>query len=129
MESHTTDYPVLPGNKALELLQELHHWGNTTTIILHGGSVFEFKGIFPLGFEAEGFYNLKGESGFEGHLNLGKVDRIQLVSRQHRGRDSHSFTFLDKSGENIFKIFLGREQDGELIQSQLEKFEALKASV
>ena len=67
---------TIPGDQSLSLLQEIENWGNTTTILLHGGCVFEFKGHFPVGSMAEGFYNLKGESGFEGHLNLAKVNHI-----------------------------------------------------
>ncbi len=118
--------PSLPGEMALNLLQTISDWGNTTTIILHGGCVFEFKGPFPKGSMGEGFYNLKGETGFEGHLNLDKVSSIKLVSRPHRGRESHSFVFLNENEETMFKIFLGRDPQGELLTHQLESFNHIK---
>lgn len=124
MSESTT--PQLSGTKALELLQQISTWGNTTTIILHGGSVFEFKGDFPTGTLAEGFYNLKGNSGFEGHLNLDSIQSIQFQSKNHRGRESHALVFVDKNAEVIFKIFLGRDADGNLLAHQLEQFEQLK---
>ncbi len=116
----------LPGTEALALLQDISTWGNTTTIVLHGGCVFEFKGDFPTGSLAEGYYNLKGSTGFEGHLKLDNVSRIQLQSKNHRGRESHAFVFVDKNNEVIFKIFLGRDADGTLLPHQVQKFSQLR---
>lgn len=118
--------PALQGTEALALLQQISLWGNTTTIVLHGGCVFEFKGDFPTGDIAEGFYNLKGTTGFEGHLNLDAIKTIQFQSKNHRGRESHALVFTDKNSDAIFKIFLGRDANGELLQHQLEKFEQLR---
>lgn len=118
--------PALPGSEALSLLQQISTWGNTTTIVLHAGSVFEFKGSFPVGNVAEGYYNLKGETGFEGHLHLDSIHNIQFQSKNHRGRESHALVFANKNGDVIFKIFLGRDSNGELLQHQLEKFGQLR---
>lgn len=116
----------IPGNKALELLQEIADWGNTTTIILHGGCVFEFKGHFPKGSVAQGFYNLKGESGFEGHLNLEKVDHIAFQDKQHRGQQSYALVFNDKDNDCMFKIFVGRDTEGQLLENQVTRFKELQ---
>ena len=116
----------IPGDKSLELLQEIADWGNTTTIILHGGSVFEFKGDFPKGSVAQGFYNLQGENGFEGHLNLEKVDHIAFQDKVHRGRQSYALVFTDKDNLCIFKIFVGRDSEGELHANQVNRFKALQ---
>lgn len=120
----------LPGELAERLLKELTTWGDLTTIILHGGSVFEFKGPFPDGSNAEGFYNLKGtRPGFEGHLNLSLVDKINFQVRQHRGRDSYAFVFANAKNEPIFKVFIGRDDEGQLIQSQVEAFERIQSTL
>jgi putative heme utilization carrier protein HutX len=117
----------LPGSAALALMQELAQWGNTTTIVLHGGSVFEFKGPFPEGSLAEGYFNLDGPvPGFHGHIRLEAIDHISFQSRQHRGRDSHAFCFQDSNGRNIFKVFLGRDENGALIDTQLERFQQIR---
>lgn len=112
----------MPGDKAQQLLETISQWQNTTTIILHGGSVFEFKGVFPAGKLEHGFYNLKGESGFEGHLNLSNVKQITFQNKQHRGQESHAFVFQDSQGECIFKIFLGRDAEGRIYPSQREQY-------
>ncbi len=121
---------TMPGDQAEKLLQTISNWQNTTTIILHGGSVFEFKGVFPKGEMAQGFYNLKGSKegsgGFEGHLNLEKVNSIFFQSKLHRGRESHAFVFQDEANDCIFKIFLGRDDKGELYASQKAEYLTLQ---
>lgn len=118
----------MPGTLAKALLEEIANWGPVTTIVLHGGSVFEFKGPFPSGSESQGFYNLAGETpGFHGHLNLERVSHIRFQDQPHRGRESYAFVFENDDNEVIFKIFLGREQSGELIASQKQRFKQLQA--
>lgn len=117
----------LPGSKALGLLQQLPDWGSVVTIVLHGASVFEFKGEFPRGEEGSGYYNLDGPvPGFHGHLKLGAIDYIGFQERPHAGRASYALTFNNFSQGNIFKVFLGRDTDGEVWPEQLQRFAALK---
>jgi putative heme utilization carrier protein HutX len=114
---------AMPGELAQPLLEQLCDWGPMTTIILHGGSVFEFKGPFPKGSMAEGFYNLHGSTpGLHGHLNLSQVARIRFQTKLHRGRESYAFVFEDTQENVIFKVFLGRDERGELLQTQRENF-------
>lgn len=118
----------MPGTMAKPLLEEISGWDWVTTIVLHGGSVFEFKGPFPPGSESHGFYNLEGEMpGFHGHLNLERVSHIRFQDQPHRGRESYAFVFENNDNEVIFKIFLGREQSGELIATQTQRFKQLQA--
>lgn len=123
----------LPEEAVLPLLQQLPALGKTTTVILHGGCVFEFKGPFPGGTVAEGFYNLHGRKrspedheGFEGHLRLEAMTRVRFQDRPHRGRASYAFVFEDDNGRCLFKVFLGRDDDGEIIPEQLAFFDHLR---
>ncbi len=116
---------TLNADQSQGLLELFSTWDNTTTIILHGGSVFEFKGVFPSGNNAHGFYNLKGETGFEGHLNLSKVATITAEIKQHRGREARSFNFIDGHEQLIFKVFLGRDDAGEIHINQIAAFDHL----
>jgi hypothetical protein len=117
----------IPGEQAQGLLEEIAGWQQAvTTIVIHAGSVFEFKGPFPAGVNGHGYYNLKGESGFEGHLNLTEVAKITLQDKPHRGRDSYAFVFEHSNGEVIFKIFLGRDDAGDIIAEQLQRFKAIQ---
>ena len=70
---------VWPGEQAQALLAALPEWGPVTTIVESAGSIFEFKGSFPVGRNGHGYYNLGGESGLHGHLKL----EGEVISRQN----------------------------------------------
>lgn len=128
--STITPQAKLVGSQAQALMCELATWSNTTTIILHGGCVFEFKGPFPKGSVGDGYYNLDGSApGFHGHINLKVIDHIVFQDRPHRGRESYAFCFQNKDSDNIFKVFLGRDADDELIAEQVEAFQRIKESL
>jgi putative heme utilization carrier protein HutX len=123
----TAPPPAIPGEQALEVLRALPDWGDVVTIVLHGGCVFEYKGPFPPGEVGSGYYNLKGtRPGFEGHLRLDAIDHIAFQDRQHAGRAAHALTFNDADGGNLFKVFLGRDGNGEILADQLRRYEALR---
>jgi putative heme utilization carrier protein HutX len=124
----TEQNDCMPGSQAKRLLEEIADWAWVTTIVVHGGSVFEFKGPFPKGEEGHGFYNLHGDMpGFHAHLNLELVSHIRFQDKPHRGRESYAFVFENADNEVIFKLFLGRDSSGELISTQTERFKALQA--
>lgn len=113
----------LPASQVRPLLEELPRWGNTTTIVIHEGCVFEFKGPFPSGAVAEGYYNLNGPvPGFHGHIKLDRITAVRFQVRPHRGRASYAFVFEAAGGAVVFKVFLGRDDAGELLPRQVERF-------
>jgi len=121
---------VLSGEQAEVLMHRLATWGNTTTIIIHARCVFEFKGPFPEGTFGEGFYNLDGPvPGFHGHIRLDAIDHIGFQDKLHRGRQSYAFNFQDKDKNNIFKVFLGRDEQGDLIAEQVESFKQIQCTL
>lgn len=113
----------LPASQVRPLLEELPRWGNITTIVIHEGCVFEFKGPFPPGAVSEGYYNLSGPlPGFHGHIRLDRIAAVRFQARPHRGRASYAFVFEAAGGAVIFKVFLGRDDAGELLPAQVERF-------
>lgn len=123
----TTELPEISGEHAQTLLEELPAWGKLTTIILHAGSVFEFKGEFPAGSLGEGFYNLRDEGqGFTGHIGVSKVSHITFQEGNHRGRMSYALVFRRENDEIVFKVFLGRDASGEVFAHQLNRYQQLK---
>lgn len=116
----------LPLTQIDELLQSLPEWGPLTTIVMLSGSVFEFKGDFPQGKFAHGYYNLysKGD-GLHGHLKLDNMRAIALISRPFRGSQSHSINFFGPQGEVVFKVYLGRDKQRVLFPEQVRRFKAL----
>lgn len=118
--------PAIPTHQIQTLLGEIASWGKLTTIIIHKGCVFEFKGSFPVGSMGEGYYNLAGaEAGFHGHLKLDAIDHVSFQTRPHRGRASYALLFNTADSECIFKIFLGRDDNGDILASQLIRFNQL----
>ncbi|WGL16091.1 heme utilization cystosolic carrier protein HutX [Microbulbifer bruguierae] len=110
-----------------QLIEELPSWGKVTTIVQNEGSVFEFKGEFPKGSIAHGYYNfMHHKNPFHGHLLVDGLTEVAFVSKPHRGAESHSMVFLAPSGNCVFKVFLGRDAERKLIPDQIERFKALK---
>ncbi|WP_144206770.1 heme utilization cystosolic carrier protein HutX [Shewanella donghaensis] len=123
-------FTALPLAEKDALLTSLPEWGPMTTIVAVSGSIFEFKGAFPKGKYAHGYYNLitKGD-GLHGHLKLDDISAIALISKPFRGTESHSINFFGADGEMVFKIYLGRDKKRVLLADQVTRFQALKASV
>ncbi|MCA0899531.1 heme utilization cystosolic carrier protein HutX [Microbulbifer agarilyticus] len=109
------------------LIEELPSWGKVTAIMQNEGSVFEFKGEFPKGSIAHGYFNfMHHKNPFHGHLLVDGIVEIAFVSKPHRGTESHSMVFLAPSGNCVFKVFLGRDAERKLIPEQVERFKQLK---
>lgn len=125
----TEQLALLPLTEKDTLLASLPEWGPMTTIIAISGSIFEFKGAFPKGKYAHGYYNLmtKGD-GLHGHLKLDDISVIALISKPFRGAESHSINFFGQQGEVVFKVYLGRDQHRVLLSDQVERFQALKST-
>ncbi|GAK87640.1 putative heme iron utilization protein [Vibrio ponticus] len=115
------------GKHAQAILERLPEWGDVTTIIHSCGSIFEFKAPFPSGKTAHGYYNLMGKEGqLHGHLALDLVMHIGFVSKPFRGKESHYIGFFTQQGDCMFKIYLGRDKQRQLISTQVAAFKALK---
>lgn len=120
----------LYNGSAVELLAEIHTWGNVVTIVEKAGSIFEISGVFPQGQFGYGYFNLnmKREEGIalHGHLQLDKVKHIVLLSKPFRGKESYAIAFITDEDEVLFKIYLGRDEQRQLIPEQVSKFNQLK---
>lgn len=121
---------VMAGEQAQSILEELVNYGPVTTIMHSFGSIFEVKAPFPKGKLARGYYNLMGRNGeLHGHLQLDNIKNIALVSKPFMGRESHYFGFFSEDGNNIFKVYLGRDDKRELIPQQVSRFKQKQAEI
>ncbi len=121
---------IAPGEQAQAILESLVGFGPVTTITHSFGSIFEIKAPFPKGSVAHGYYNLHGQPGeLHGHLKLSEVQSVALVSKPFMGKDSHYFGFYTEQGNNIFKVYLGRDEKGELFAEQVERFKQMHADL
>ncbi|WP_070972074.1 heme utilization cystosolic carrier protein HutX [Vibrio sonorensis] len=121
---------TIDGSHAQHILETLADFGPVTTIVHSFGSIFEVKASFPRGKIARGYYNLMGEHGeLHGHLKLDNIDNIAniaFVSKPFMGRESHYFGFFCPLGNNIFKVYLGRDEQRRLIPQQVERFKNMQ---
>ena len=118
---------TLPGALAQTILERVAAWGRVTTIMEVAGSIFEVKASLPKGRVGHGYYNLFGEPGqLHGHLKLDAVANISLQSKPHRGSEAYAIVFYAEDGGCIFKIYLGRDEQGVLFPEQVTQFIALK---
>ncbi len=101
--------------------------GNITFIVQTEDIVLECKGPVPAGSFGRGYYNIHGESPIGGHIKAENCGAIFFISRKLMGRLSHSIQFYNKLGGCIYKIYLGRDENRELIPQQVTKFMDLKA--
>jgi len=114
------------GHHFVPILQEVSSWGPVTLIVHTADGVFEFAGPLPPGSEARGFFNLEGAGGFGGHLRPTRCAAIAFLRRPFMGKRTASLNFFNPEGGAMFKIFVGRDESGELRADQLRRFDALE---
>lgn len=107
------------------VMLEISDWGDITFLVHTEDLILEAKGSVPKGKSARGFYNLHG-APIGGHLKGENCDAIAFVSRPLFSSDTKSVQFFNKKGGCMFKIYLGRDENRQMLSSQIEAFEALK---
>jgi putative heme utilization carrier protein HutX len=90
--------------------------------------VFEVPGHMPEGMEGHGWFNIHGDSPIGGHIKKDNCATITFVDRAFHGRRSLSVWFMNAGGSAMFKLFVRRDDNKELLADQLSKFEALRDS-
>lgn len=109
------------------IIEDIATWGKILMIKITPSFVIEIKDTMPTGTYGHGYYNFDStESSISGHLKVSDIDKIIFVSKKHRGMISYSVVFYDNNGEHIFKVFLTRDDNKEILSDQLNKFIALK---
>ena len=109
------------------LWQELSTWGTVLFIVHTPDIVLECEGSLPTGSFGHGYYNIHGDSPIGGHIKAGNCTAIAFVSRPFMGRPSCSLQFFNGAGEAMFKVFVRRDGQRNLIPEQVQRFDALRA--
>lgn len=109
------------------LWDELTRWGEIVFIVHTADIVLECKGEVAAGSEGRGYFNFHGASPIGGHIRKDHCAAIYLVDRPFHGRRSCSLQFINGTGEPMFKIFVRRDEQRELVASQVDLFTALWA--
>ena len=113
---------AVDGSKFDEIIEDISKCGKILMIKITPSFVIEIKDFMPTG-----TYNFDSKnSSISGHLKVSDIEKIIFISKKHRGMISHSVVFYDKKGEHIFKLFVARDENKELIKEQVDKFISLK---
>jgi putative heme utilization carrier protein HutX len=88
--------------------------------------VLECAGKLPPGAFARGYFNLHGDGPIGGHIKAGNCTHIAFVSRPFMGRPSRSVQFFNAAGEAMFKVFVRRDAERNLLADQVARFDALR---
>ena len=116
---------IVPGGSFEEILGDLADWGEVLFIVHTQDIVLECAGSIPPGSFARGYFNLHGDSPIGGHIKAENCKHIAFVSRPFMGRASRSLQFFNGAGEAMFKIFVRRDKERNLLPHQVERFDAL----
>jgi putative heme utilization carrier protein HutX len=109
-----------------DIWTELTAWDEVLFIVHTGDIVLEVVGRLPAGSEGHGWFNIHGDSPIGGHIRKDNCRSIAFVDRMFHGRRSCSVWFMNAEGKAMFKLFVRRGADKELLADQLEKFSALR---
>ncbi|MDP9838886.1 putative heme utilization carrier protein HutX [Neorhizobium huautlense] len=107
---------------------DLTTWGKVLFIVHTDDIVLEAEGTLPEGSEGHGWFNIHGDSPIGGHIKNDNCASVTFVDRAFHGRRSCSVWFMNAKGSAMFKVFVRRDENRELIGEQLQKFEALRNS-
>jgi putative heme utilization carrier protein HutX len=116
---------IVSGNRFEEVLSDLTGWGEVLFIVHTADIVLECAGSIPPGSFARGYFNLHGDSPIGGHIKAANCAHIAFVSRPFMGRASRSLQFFNSAGEAMFKIFVRRDKERNLLPEQVERFSGL----
>lgn len=109
------------------IMKEAANWGTVTFIVTNDSAIIEIKAAVPAGQYGRGFFNLHSDdSPLGGHISHESIGSIFFVSRPFMGQESHSIQFFDLEGKCAFKIYLGRDENGNIKETQKTLFAELK---
>jgi putative heme utilization carrier protein HutX len=119
-------HDIVPGARFQDVMRALTEWGEVLFIVHTPDIVLECVGKVPPGSIGRGYFNLHGDSPISGHIKADNCAHIAFVTRPFMGRRSCSLQFFNGTGEAMFKVFVRRDSDRNLISEQVQRFEALR---
>lgn len=123
-------FRTIVGGDAFErILAALTTWGKVVFIVHTADIVLECAGTIPAGTFGRGYFNLHGDSPIGGHIRAENCKSIAFVSRPFMGRESRSIQFFNGVGEAMFKVFVRRDEQRELVAEQVKLFDDLRATL
>ena len=109
--------------------KDLSSWGDILMIVHTEDIVLEVEGSLPDGSEGHGWFNIHGDSPIGGHIRKERCVSIAFVDRGFHGRRSCSVWFMNADGKAMFKVFVRRDKERNLLEEQVSRFEALRQAI
>lgn len=119
---------MAPGD-FIAAMGDIAGWGEVTVIVHTDDGIMEFTGEVPPGQVARGYYNLMSRTGLHGHIRHERCAAIGFVERPFMKRASASVLFFNADGGIMLKVFVGRDEAGNLRAQQLAAFRALAGRI
>jgi putative heme utilization carrier protein HutX len=113
-------------DRFLDVWASLAAWREVLVIVQAGTVVIEVRGPLPVGTDGHGWYNIHGDSPIGGHIKYENCAGIAFVARPFMGRQSRSVQFFNADGGAMFKVFVRRDAERNLLPEQVERFDALR---
>lgn len=120
---------VVPAERWETIWKDLTSWGEILMIVHTDDIVLEVEGSLPEGSEGHGWFNIHGDSPIGGHIRKERCVSIAFVDRGFHGRRSCSVWFMNADGKAMFKVFVRRDKERNLLEDQVSRFEALRQSI
>ena len=117
---------LVPSEKWELIWKDLTSWGEILMIVHTEDIVLEVEGKLPEGSEGHGWFNIHGDSPIGGHIRKERCVSIAFIDRGFHGRRSCSVWFMNADGKAMFKVFVRRDKERNLLEGQVARFEALR---
>jgi putative heme utilization carrier protein HutX len=117
---------IVPGEHFGDIMEALTGWGAVLFIVHTPDIVLECEGPLPPGTFGRGYFNLNGDSPIGGHIKAENCRHIAFVARPFMGRASRSIQFFNGDGDAMFKIFVRRDAERNLLAEQVALFDQLR---
>lgn len=117
---------VVSSEKWEPIWKDLTSWGEILMIVHTDDIVLEVEGCLPEGSEGHGWFNIHGDSPIGGHIRKERCVSIAFVDRGFHGRRSCSVWFMNADGKAMFKVFVRRDKERNLLEEQVARFETLR---
>jgi heme iron utilization protein len=120
---------LVPAQQWERIWTDLSSWGEILMIVHTEDIVLEVEGRLPDGSEGHGWFNIHGDSPIGGHIRKERCVSIAFVDRGFHGRRSCSVWFMNADGKAMFKVFVRRDIERNLLDEQVTRFETLRAAL
>lgn len=120
---------LVPSEGWEPIWKDLTSWGDILMIVHTDDIVLEVEGSLPEGSEGHGWFNIHGDSPIGGHIRKERCVSIAFVDRGFHGRRSCSVWFMNADGRAMFKVFVRRDKERNLLEDQVSRFEALRQAI